>query len=245
MERLMKWFLPGIVMLATSLLAMPSASALMLRPMSLQPMSLQWSGDAVTADLVGHRGRIRRFGGHGSGPNFSGGGIKLHGSRGGGGYSVGNVRSGRHYSGTFRGYQKRRYYGGNPSGKRYSSKSGSFGGYQKRRYSGDQLVFNGGRYSGGRHYNGKRKHYSRYDPHRHGKRYRYRHDKYRYYYDGYWYLFPWWLGTVTYLDDYPYYDYGDPHVEWCLRRYRSYNPETDMYLGYDGHYHRCISPYSP
>src|SRR5690606_6387443 len=24
------------------------------------------------------------------------------------------------------------------------------------------------------------------------------------------------------------------HVRWCLNRYRSYNPETDRYLGYDG-----------
>ncbi|WP_394706316.1 BA14K family protein [Breoghania sp.] len=33
------------------------------------------------------------------------------------------------------------------------------------------------------------------------------------------------------------------HVNWCLRRYRSYNPRTDRFLGYDGRYHRCRSPY--
>lgn len=29
------------------------------------------------------------------------------------------------------------------------------------------------------------------------------------------------------------------HVARCEARYRSYNPRTDMYLGYDGDYHRC------
>ncbi|WP_245926701.1 BA14K family protein [Breoghania corrubedonensis] len=33
------------------------------------------------------------------------------------------------------------------------------------------------------------------------------------------------------------------HVDWCLRRYRSYNPRTDMFMGYDGRHHRCRSPY--
>jgi hypothetical protein len=32
------------------------------------------------------------------------------------------------------------------------------------------------------------------------------------------------------------------HVEWCQSRYRSYNPDTNMYLGYDGNYHRCHGP---
>jgi hypothetical protein len=33
------------------------------------------------------------------------------------------------------------------------------------------------------------------------------------------------------------------HVRWCLNRYQSYSPASDTYLGYDGYYHRCISPY--
>jgi len=36
---------------------------------------------------------------------------------------------------------------------------------------------------------------------------------------------------------------GNPHVRWCLNRYGSYNPRTDMFLSYDGYYKRCISPY--
>jgi hypothetical protein len=33
------------------------------------------------------------------------------------------------------------------------------------------------------------------------------------------------------------------HVRWCLARYRSYNPATNLYIGYDGYGHRCLSPY--
>lgn len=36
---------------------------------------------------------------------------------------------------------------------------------------------------------------------------------------------------------------GNAHVNWCLDRYQSYDPRTDTFLGYDGLYHRCISPY--
>ena len=31
----------------------------------------------------------------------------------------------------------------------------------------------------------------------------------------------------------------DSHVARCEANYRSYNPRTDMFLGYDGQYHRC------
>jgi hypothetical protein len=32
-------------------------------------------------------------------------------------------------------------------------------------------------------------------------------------------------------------------VHWCLNRYRSYDPSSDTFLGYDGYRHRCNSPY--
>ena len=36
------------------------------------------------------------------------------------------------------------------------------------------------------------------------------------------------------------YDRGwEAHVDRCEARYRSYSAETDMFLGYDGQYHRC------
>lgn len=33
------------------------------------------------------------------------------------------------------------------------------------------------------------------------------------------------------------------HVRWCLDRYRTYNPRTNTFRGYDGYLHRCRSPY--
>lgn len=40
-----------------------------------------------------------------------------------------------------------------------------------------------------------------------------------------------------------YYRLSSAHVRWCMNRYRSYNPRTDTYFGYDGRFHRCNSPY--
>ncbi len=84
----------------------------------------------------------------------------------------------------------------------------------------------------------------------HGDRYRYRHGNYRHYHNGYYYASPWWLltaplvgGALSGAYGAPRYDNGNSHVEWCLDRYRSYNPRTDRFLGYDGEYHRCNSPY--
>lgn len=41
----------------------------------------------------------------------------------------------------------------------------------------------------------------------------------------------------------PYYVPGPGYVpdavSYCMQRFRSYNPETGFYLGFDGHYHRC------
>ncbi len=41
----------------------------------------------------------------------------------------------------------------------------------------------------------------------------------------------------------PVWGSSSAHVRWCMNRYRSYNPRTDTYLGFDGRYHRCRSPY--
>ena len=32
------------------------------------------------------------------------------------------------------------------------------------------------------------------------------------------------------------------HVAWCEGRYRSYNPSTDTFTGYDGNTYRCVGP---
>ncbi|MCB1494780.1 MAG: BA14K family protein [Bauldia sp.] len=42
---------------------------------------------------------------------------------------------------------------------------------------------------------------------------------------------------------YPRRAWRQAHVDWCLANYRSYNPATDTFMGYDGYAHRCISPY--
>lgn len=42
----------------------------------------------------------------------------------------------------------------------------------------------------------------------------------------------------------PVYRYrGDPHVQWCLRRYRSYDVRTDTFQPYHGPRRYCNSPY--
>jgi len=91
--------------------------------------------------------------------------------------------------------------------------------------------------------------YARYDRNRHGERYRYKHGRYKHYHNGYYYASPWWLfaaplvgGALSGAFGAPRYQ-GNAHVEWCLNRYRSYNPNTDTFLGYDGRYHRCNSPF--
>lgn len=74
-------------------------------------------------------------------------------------------------------------------------------------------------------------------------RYRYRRPGYDYYWNGFWYAVPLFLWATTYHR--PYYDDYDLHVRSCLRRYRSYNPRTDRYRGYDGRLYRCRSRYRP
>ena len=36
---------------------------------------------------------------------------------------------------------------------------------------------------------------------------------------------------------------GNSHVQWCLNRYRSYNPRTNTWLSYSGQFRQCYSPY--
>ncbi|MGF7161964.1 hypothetical protein FHS85_003607 [Rhodoligotrophos appendicifer] len=88
-----------------------------------------------------------------------------------------------------------------------------------------------------------------YYPHRYGPRYRYARPGFGHYYGGYYYSAPWWLGAGAYAAPQPYYAPppvvygGGNHVQYCMNRYRSYDPRTDTYLGYDGYRHRCVGPY--
>ena len=44
---------------------------------------------------------------------------------------------------------------------------------------------------------------------------------------------------------YGYDGYGSRHVEWCMDRYRSYNPRNNTWVAYSGRVHQCVSPYGP
>jgi len=57
------------------------------------------------------------------------------------------------------------------------------------------------------------------------------------------------FGAYNYYDD-GYYDDGygysgvsSAHVRWCLNRYRSYNPRTNLWVAFSGKKHQCDSPY--
>ena len=57
------------------------------------------------------------------------------------------------------------------------------------------------------------------------------------------------FGAFDYYDD-GYYDDGygfagvsSAHVRWCLNRYRSYNPRTNLWVSYSGKKYQCDSPY--
>jgi hypothetical protein len=86
-----------------------------------------------------------------------------------------------------------------------------------------------------------------YDHRRHGQRFAYRHGSYRFHHGGWWYDRAWWGPTVGFAVApgmvEPGYAVDDEHVQWCMNRYRSYDPETDSFMGYDGMLHPCNSPY--
>ena len=92
-----------------------------------------------------------------------------------------------------------------------------------------------------------------YDRHKHGSRYSYRRPGYDHYYGGHYYSSPWWIGPsigfgITIPG--PTLGYGggyggqSGHVEWCLNRYRTYDPATDTYIPRVGERAYCNSPYS-
>jgi hypothetical protein len=64
---------------------------------------------------------------------------------------------------------------------------------------------------------------------------------YRPYYRPYYYGAPAYYAPVA-PRYYPAYA-GNAHVDWCLANYRSYNPGTNTFIGYDGYAHICVGPY--
>ena len=47
---------------------------------------------------------------------------------------------------------------------------------------------------------------------------------------------------APYYDE-PYYYGGGGHVRWCFNHYRTYDPRSNTFRGYDGYLHQCRSPY--
>lgn len=195
------------------------------------------SGDEASVKLVrqrGGRGRIRGGGNRQDYQNRGGGSHKARGSRGG----VRNYQSGR-----VRTYRARRVrsYGVRPvkrSRVRKSRRSIRDRGIYRKRVSKSRRTYRR-RYAGVPKRTYKKRSVRRYSSKR-GRRSRHRRRGYRHFYRGWYYTYPWWL----YVAALPYYGYGDAHVAWCLSRYRSYDPRTNTYLGYDGYRHECVSPYS-
>jgi hypothetical protein len=92
-----------------------------------------------------------------------------------------------------------------------------------------------------------------YDRHRHGPRYSYRRPGFQHYYGGYYYGSPWWTGpSIGFGITVPGVTLGlgggyggrSAHVQWCLNRYRTYDPATDTYIPRVGQRAYCNSPYN-
>jgi hypothetical protein len=87
----------------------------------------------------------------------------------------------------------------------------------------------------------------RWDRRRDGNRCSKRFGNCRHYYRGHYYETPWWTlpliigGSIAAQNNYD--GYGSRHVEWCLDRYRSYNPRNNTWVSYSGNVNQCNSPY--
>ena len=63
------------------------------------------------------------------------------------------------------------------------------------------------------------------------------------YYDDYGYGYGYGPYRSYYAPRAYYAPVGGSHVRWCMNRYRTYDPRSNTFIGYDGDRHRCRSPY--
>jgi hypothetical protein len=90
---------------------------------------------------------------------------------------------------------------------------------------------------------------SSWDMKRDGRRCSKRLGNCRHYHRGHYYETPWWTlpliigGSIAVNNAYDGDGYGNRHVEWCLDRYRSYNPRNNTWVAYSGNVNQCNSPY--
>lgn len=90
------------------------------------------------------------------------------------------------------------------------------------------------------------RHVRRWEPGRHGPRYRARRPGFQHFHLGFWYAVPWWLHAPhVYAHRHPYYGLSAAHIEWCVYRYRSYRISDNSFQPYHGPRRQCISPYGP
>ncbi len=222
MHGLLRWMVSIAAIVSLNIAAIPNAAALVIVPV---PLKLESAAPNVVQVRHGGSRQIRRYGGGGRSYSVRSRGSRAYSSRQGGYRVKASARRS--------GYNNVRRYSGNHKGRTNRGYVRNVRRHDGRRYD--------GRYG--------RNAYRHYDHRHHGKRYKYRHGNYRYYRDGWWYGWPWWLGVGVgvgvgiYLDE-PVYLGDDRHVAWCLRRYRSYNPATNTWFGYDRRVHVCISPYT-
>lgn len=150
--------------------------------------------------------------------------------------------------------------GGGNFGGNYGGGMHNYGGNYNRHYGGNYGHYNGYRNYGYRNYGYRNYGYRNYcNPWTSNCGYHNHHNNY--------YGNPWWVlggiglgyglgyGSGYYDDGYyggGYYGrgyyrggYGSRHVQWCLNRYRSYNPSSNTWVSYSGRVRQCYSPYGP
>ena len=90
---------------------------------------------------------------------------------------------------------------------------------------------------------------SEWNSRRDGRRCNSRFGNCRHFHNGYYYETPWWTlpliigGSIAAQNNYDGGGYGGRHVEWCMDRYRSYNPRSNTWVSYSGNVNQCNSPY--
>ncbi len=92
-----------------------------------------------------------------------------------------------------------------------------------------------------------RRHDLRYDRRHHGERHRHRRPGYTHFHQGYYYATPWWAAVPVVRmprhEPARIHRTNQRHVRWCLNQYRSYNPNSNLFVARDGRRYQCRSPY--
>ena len=82
---------------------------------------------------------------------------------------------------------------------------------------------------------------TRYDRRRHGERYRRHRPGYTHFHQGHYYATPWWMGgPPVAVREHPRGHYRDPHIAWCMKHHRTYDPRTNTYIGHRGRPMACV-----